>query len=134
MKLEVKNALGQVYLTGQFNEKEGWLHNQWTGYISAEDVIEAVKRIIDTFGVNYSKMLNDNSKGEGSWEEANSWLAQNWIPKAIAGGLKKFAFVVAQDVFSAMSSEELATIIPEAGFEMRTFSELSDAEAWLRAA
>jgi len=134
MKIEVKNALGQVFYSGELDTNEGWVHNQWYGYISAEDVIKAVKKSIETFGLSYSNLLNDSSQAEVAWEEANQWLAENWIPQAIAGGLKKFAFVVSPDVFSAMSSQELATQIPEAGFEMRTFERVSDAKDWLRAA
>lgn len=133
MKLEVKNALGEVYYTAQFNEKEGWLHGQWDGYISSDEVIEGVKQFMRTFeNLKYEKLLNDSSRGEGSWDEANEWLGQNWIPSAIANGLKKFAFVVSPDIFSAMSSEELATKIPGTAFEMRTFETKADAEAWLR--
>lgn len=133
MKLEVKNKLGEVYYSAWYNEKENWLHGTWIGYVSAEEVIEGVKQYMGTFGhMKITKTLNDSSKGEGSWDEANEWLAQNWIPQAIAGGMEKFAYVVSPDIFSAMSSEELATKIPDTAFEMRTFEALPEAEAWLR--
>jgi hypothetical protein len=97
-------------------------------------VINAVKMMMVEFkDLKYSKSLNDSSRGEGSWDEANEWLAQTWMPFAIGNGLKHFAFVVSPDVFSAMSTEELATNIPEAGFEMRTFQSRSEAESWLNA-
>lgn len=134
MKLEVKNTLGQVYYTGQYNEKEGWLHSQWNGYITGDEVIEASKQIMSSFDhLKYSKLLNDSSLGEGSWDDANEWLGANWIPSAISNGLKKFAFVVSPDIFSAMSSEELASKIPGTAFEMRTFQSKAEAESWLRA-
>jgi hypothetical protein len=133
MNFEVKNALGQVYYTCEYKEKEGWFHGEWSGYVSSDDVIRAVKLMLEKFGdLKYSKSLNDSSKGEGSWDDANDWLAKNWMPMAIANGLKHFAFVVSPDIFSAMSSDELATKIPEAGFEMRTFSNKPEAEEWLR--
>lgn len=134
MKLEVKNKLGQIYYTAQYNEQENFMDGAWFGYVSAEEVIEAVKQVMTTFDhLRITKSLNDSSKGEGSWDEANEWLGQNWIPQAIANGMEKFAFVVSPDIFSAMSSEDLATKIPGTAFEMRTFSTKADAEAWLRA-
>lgn len=136
MKLEVKNELGEVYYTSEFKEKEGWQHNNWYGYINAEDVVKAVTKHLEVYPpekLKVAKILNDSSKGEGSWDEANEWLSSNWMPNAIANGLKKFAYIVSPDIFSAMSSEDLSTKVPEAGFEMRTFNSVAEAEAWLRA-
>jgi hypothetical protein len=132
MKIEVRNKLGQVYYTGFMNEKQGWYEGEWNGYVSSEEVIEAVKKVMKDFDqTTFTKSLNDSSKGEGSWDEANEWLAQNWIPYAIAGGLKKFAFVVSPDIFSSMSSEDLTTRVPGTGFEMKTFQTRNDAASWL---
>ncbi|MFP4088972.1 MAG: hypothetical protein ACLFUB_12975 [Cyclobacteriaceae bacterium] len=75
--------------------------------------------------------MNDNSQLSGSWDEANDWIAQNWMPRALAAGLKKFAHITSLDVFGALSAEELLT---KAGdFEMRIFSDRKEAEAWLKA-
>ncbi|EMR04742.1 hypothetical protein [Cesiribacter andamanensis] len=134
MKIEVKNKLGQTYYTGFMNTARGWYEGEWNGYVNSDEVIEAVKIVMaNTDQSTFTKSLNDSSKGEGSWDEANDWLGQNWIPYAVAGGLQKFAFVVSPDIFSAMSSEDLQTKIPGTGFEMRTFQHRSEAEAWLSA-
>lgn len=133
MKLEVKNKLGQVYYTGFMNTQEGWYEGEWNGYVNSDEVIEAVKKVMASFDqTTITKSLNDSSKGEGSWDEANEWLSQNWIPVAIAGGLQRFAFVVSPDIFSAMSSDELITKVPGTGFEMRTFQTKAEAQNWLR--
>lgn len=135
MKLEVKNKLGEVYYIAQYNEANGSIETDWYGYVSAEEVIQAVQQLMDTFaGARYTLCLNDSSKAEGSWDEANEWLASNWMPNAIASGLQKFAFVVSPDIFSAMSSEDLATKIPGTGIEMRTFKLKKEAGAWLASA
>ncbi|WP_224996031.1 STAS/SEC14 domain-containing protein [Cesiribacter sp. SM1] len=135
MKLEVKNKLGEVYYSAQYNSKDNCVVSEWRGYVSAEEVIAAVQQVMDSFGdLKFSNSLNDSSKGEGSWDEANDWLAKNWIPYAIANGLKRFAFIVSDDVFSAMSSDDLVTKIPGAGLEMRTFQTRAEGEAWLKSA
>ena len=135
MKLEVKNKLGEIYYTAQFNEANGWIESHWYGYVTAEEVIEACKQLLAALkDVPYTLHLNNSSKGEGSWEEANEWLSQNWFPFAMSSGLKKFSYVVSADIFSAMSSEELTTIIPGNAFEMRTFRTQKEAENWLKEA
>lgn len=122
MKLEVKNKLGEVYYTAFYNEEKAWIESDWYGYVSAEEVIQAVTQLLNELkSVPYVHHLNDSSKAEGAWEEANEWLAQNWIPFAISNGLKKFSFIVSQDIFSKMASDELVTIIPGTSFEMKTF-------------
>jgi hypothetical protein len=127
----VKNKLGEVYFTSSYDETNGWIYNEWTGDVTVEEVIEACKVSIEYLEeIKPSKILNDNSQLSGSWDEANDWIAQNWMPRALAAGLKKFAHIMSSDVFGALSAEEMVTKVSD--FEMRIFSNRADAEAWLK--
>jgi len=127
----VKNKLGQVYFTYYLDEDNGWAHNIWKGDVTVDEVIEGCKVSLD-FLEEYKpeKILNDNTQLTGSWDEANDWIAQNWMPRALAAGLKKFAHVISPDIFGALSAEELVTKV--SGFEMRIFEDESEARAWLK--
>ena len=37
-----------------------------------------------------TKVLNDNSNVTGAWNAASVWVAENWFPRMIEAGLKKF--------------------------------------------
>ena len=78
-------------------------------------------------------MLNDNSKVVGSWSGANNWIAQNWMPQALAMGLKRFAHIVSPGIFGQASAAEMITRVGNQ-FEMRLFQDIDLAKAWLRGA
>ncbi|MEM9828988.1 MAG: STAS/SEC14 domain-containing protein [Bacteroidota bacterium] len=127
----VKNKLGEVYYSFSFDEENGWIYSEWKGDVTADEVIEACKAGIDYIEEKKpEKILNDNSQLTGPWDEANEWIAQNWMPRALAAGLKKFAHVISPDVFGALSAEELITKV--SGFEMRIFEDEEEAKSWLR--
>jgi len=127
----VKNKLGEVYFTSTFDDVSGWIYNEWKGEVTVDEVIEACKVSIEYLEEQKSaKILNDNSQLKGSWDEANEWIAQNWMPRALAAGLKKFAHIISPDVFGALSAEELVTKASD--FEMRIFDNRAEAEAWLK--
>lgn len=127
----VKNKLGEVYFTSVFDDENGWIYNEWKGDLTVDEVIEACKVSLEFIEKEKPELvLNDNSRLTGSWDEANEWIAQNWMPRALAAGLKKFAHVISPDVFGALSAEELVTKV--SGFEMRIFENEEEAKAWLR--
>jgi hypothetical protein len=127
----VKNKLGEVYFTSSFDDANGWVYNEWKGEVTVDEVIEACVVSIEYLEEQKSpKILNDNSQLKGSWDEANEWIAQNWMPRALAAGLKKFAHITSPDVFGALSAEELVTQAKD--FEMRIFNNRAEAKAWLK--
>jgi hypothetical protein len=127
----VKNKLGEVYFSSSYDSDNDWIYNKWTGDVTVQEVIDACQASLEYLEkFNCPRILNDNSQLSGSWDEANEWIAQNWMPRALAAGLKKFAHITSLDVFGALSAEELQT---QAGdFEMRIFSDRAEAEAWLK--
>lgn len=127
----VKNKLGEVYFSSSYDEANGWVYNEWKGDVTAEEVIEAAKLSLEYLEhEDCTRILNDNSQLEGSWDEANEWIAQNWMPRALSFGLKKFAHVISPDIFGALSAEEMVTQVSD--FEMRIFKDRAEAEAWLK--
>lgn len=127
----VKNRLGEIYFSSTYAEDNGWIYNEWKGDVTVDEVIEACKVSLDYLEKQPSaKILNDNSQLTGSWDEANEWIAQNWMPRALASGLKKFAHIISPDVFGALSAEEMVTKVSD--FEMRIFNNRAEAEAWLK--
>ena len=132
MNTELKNALGQVYYTAEYDEVNQWLYSNWTGYVTTAEVKQACETVLETIVKRkVTRLLNDNSALEGSWDEANEWIAQSWMPRALAGGLKRFAHVASPDVFGALSAEAMSTRVPEVGFELRIFGNRSQAQNWL---
>lgn len=76
-------------------------------------------------------MLNDNRGVLGSWKQANEWIEKEWMPQALAAGLRYHAHMVAPGVFGQASAEDMHLRVGDS-FQMRLFEEPEEAQAWLR--
>nr|WKN39872.1 STAS/SEC14 domain-containing protein [Tunicatimonas sp. TK19036] len=129
--ISVQNALDKEFLHMDYNETTHWLYTRWMGDVTLEDVKKGGEEILKQVQVHScAKVLNDNRDVTGSWDEANDWIQQDWMPRMIAAGLRKFAHIISPDIFAAMSVEEMAT--RASGYEMRIFEDIGEAKAWLR--
>lgn len=132
MQRTLINSLGISYLETRYEKEQKWVNNNWIGYVMVEEVKAGADACLDLVKENgCSKLLNDNTNLTGPWDQANEWIATNWMPRALALGLKQFAHVVSEDVFGAISAEDMQTRVNEFDFEMRIFSSKSEAEQWL---
>jgi hypothetical protein len=134
MKREVKNAFGKTFLTIEFDEGHGFVYNNWLGYQTKDSIVVGANACLEELarhGCHY--LLNDNREVMGPWDHAVEWIAHDWTPRAIAGGLTHFAHVVGPESFAALSAEMMHTSV-EDYFQMRIFGNIEAAQSWLRAA
>lgn len=130
----LRNSFGQVYLTITPVPADGWIYIEWCGVLSVDSVMqgaEAVLTVMQEVGGSY--LLNDNRAVVGSWNQANAWIAENWMPRAVAFGLRRFAHVVPPGTFVQASAEEMRKRAADQ-FAMELFTSLEDAKEWLRVA
>lgn len=126
---ELRNELGQLYY--RCSVKDKYVYQDWYGdYLSRQDVIDG-----STFGLDMLEkydlklMVNNNSNLRGSWDHANDWIAEVWLPRALSLGLNKLSHIVSTDIFTTLSFEEMQTNI--AGkLDSHYFSSLEEAEKW----
>ena len=121
---ELKNSLGEIHCIVDYDVNKGLIYAEWKGYHTVEDVQRGCLTILEFLETNkgkYTGLVSDISKVEGAWEEANGWIATEFIPRAIAAGLRKIGHLLGSDVFSQMSDEalrvNLAGIITIASFD-----------------
>jgi hypothetical protein len=130
MKKELKNALGRVFLTVEYNEKANWVYNNWIGYQSFDSIVSGANACAEVLQQHScSFLLNDNRQIIGPWNHAVEWIATDWTPRAIAAGLRYFAHVVDSDSLAKLSSEEMKQTTD--GFEMQIFGDIDQATSWL---
>jgi hypothetical protein len=137
----LKNENGEVFYRVEYNPEMQAVHSAWFGdFLSLEQVQEA-----SSLGLKLLKehkaafLLNDNQKLEAPWEHANAWIAENWMPQALAVGLKCFAHVVSPNIFAKFSAEFMKdntqnddTQAKVEGFELKLFESVEDANLWLK--
>ena len=121
MKTTLTNSFDKVFLTIEFDAANQWIYNNWTGVLPTEKVIQGCQATIDFLRENRcAHMLNDNRAAIGSWNSANDWIAQNWMPQVMLLGLKRFAHIVSPGIFGQTSAKEMVTRVGRQ-FEMRLF-------------
>lgn len=100
--------------------------------LPTERFIQGCQATIDFLRENpCAHLSNDNREIIGSWNSANEWIAQNWLPQVLALGLKRFAHIVSPGIFGQASAAEMVTRVGQY-FEIRLFQDLKLAKAWLR--
>jgi hypothetical protein len=107
------------------------LQVQWFGNITSREVIYVAQEFIKTQNqLNVSLLLNDKSNATGDWAECMEWLEFDWLPRALANGLRAVAYVFSPDAgthyVSKDFSERIAQHIP-----IKLFFDVPSARQWL---
>lgn len=130
---ELTSSTGKTYLTIYYDGQNKWVYNDWSGYVSPENVkqgslavLEAIKQYKASCG------LNDNRNLVGRWDDSLEWIGQVWIPAAAKAGLRYYAHVANEDAFAAASSADMLNRV-QGRFEMRIFEDIDTARDWLTA-
>lgn len=130
-KLELKNKHGKVFCTLSYDAQKQCNYLTWEGYCSAEDVKTGLEAGLELLRSNNCPcMINDSRLGSGPWAGANEWIIANWTPRAYAQGLRKSAMIVSQNVFSAMSAQQLQNNYSFAGVDLGSFGSPEAALDW----
>lgn len=129
---ELTSATGKIFLTVEYDAANNWIYNNWTGYVSPENVMQGSLAVLEAFR-KYKSLcgLNDNRELVGRWDESVDWIEKEWMPKAIAAGLRYFAHVANQESFGAASAADMLSRV-HGLFQMRIFNDLESAKSWLK--
>jgi hypothetical protein len=128
----LRNSQGLTFFTTSYLPKENVVSNQWVGYQTHGGVIygcESCLYALRQYHCPY--LLNDNTQVTGTWKHAVDYCANEWAPLAALAGLTHFAHVLSPDASAAQSAYELMERIGPR-FQMRIFTEATEALAWLR--
>ena len=89
----------------------------------AEKVLEALQ----TYGC--TRVLNDNRELFGNWTQSIRWLETDFMPRMIAAGLEKIAFVYSRDPSARYSVDRFLEVNDQ--YSAQTFDDYRTAEVWL---
>lgn len=122
----------KLYLTIYHEEQGNIIYNNWTGYVTSDNVKNGAFAVLEAL-THYKSahILNSNKELVGRWDHTVEWIETEWIPKAIAMGLCYFAHVVDDDTFAAASAADLLVRV-QGRYTMKIFNQVEDARAWLQ--
>jgi hypothetical protein len=131
--VESINKLNQVFHYIDLSYlSQGIFYQGWVGFRTTEQMKAVLEgHAMTILSKNKIKgSLVDSVKMSGSFNEANDWLANVYMPKLVAMGLRKTAVVLPLNIFAQMAVDEWDKKV--GGFESRNFGSVSDAIQWLK--
>lgn len=135
MKKELRDESQNIFCQVEYWNDKTITYANWIGNgLVVEQIKEGAMLMLEYLRESKTTfVLNDTRHVIGSWDEANDWIANEWMPKAVEMGLRKFAHVVSDDLFAQLSAEFMEDNSKkiDGGFQMRLFDNLKEAEKWL---
>jgi hypothetical protein len=122
----------EVDVTVSWDSRNKWISVDWRNSPSSETVRKGCDEIFTLLvRQKATAVLNDNSRVTGSWVGASSWVAEEWFPRMIARGLKKFAWIDSPASSLSVISAKKSVRRNQSGV-IRLFQDGLEAEKWLR--
>jgi hypothetical protein len=130
-QVELEKVFGDVFMRAGRHPGNAFIYAQWVGVQSVETVKEGGFKLLEMIKEEpCAKLLNSNEHVVGSWDMALEWAENEWAPQMRAAGLQYLAQVVPSSIYATLTIEALIQRIDDT-FEIRTFQNEADAEAWL---
>ncbi|MET4075045.1 hypothetical protein [Hymenobacter sp. UYCo722] len=88
------------------------LYVQWHGNLTADEVIRGVSmgtKLMATYP--FTRVLNDKRTTSGDWSEALPWLEYEWLPLAVAAGVRAIAYLLSPDLESQIVTQDFMAAI-----------------------
>ena len=105
---------------------------EWRGYATSVLFREANERVLAAIAERRaSRLLGDVTDFVLIGAEDQAWLNENWLPRAIAAGLRRCAIVQPQYYFNRVAVEAVAKKINPERLEVGFFADQETAIEWL---
>lgn len=105
---------------------------QWKGYATSAQIRLIHERLIGLIERDrISKILGDDTALVSVSSEDQDWIIWEWMPRAIAAGLRVVASKSPNGHYGRMSVNRIQAVIAPK-LRVRSFDNLADAREWLR--
>jgi len=106
----------------------------WQGYATSAEFRAANERILNVIAeTKATKLLGDVSHFVLIGMEDQAWLNNNWIPRAIAAGLRTVALIQSTYYFNKVAVETVGNNLDPTRLTLSYFGDINSARDWLRA-
>lgn len=107
------------------------VHVEWLGWADSTEfaaVLEAGLRALTEH--DGSRWLADCRNQRAIQQPVQEWIDRDWFPRALTGGLKRMAVVMAKRVLARMNLEDVLARV-SGKLDVGTFETVSEATEWL---
>lgn len=126
-ELLIKNDFGTCEIDNDFN----WIFITYSGKVNVKLGTEILEMAL--MKIKEKKcpgIIVNSAEVMGTFTMTNDYIANEWIPEALANGCKYNGVIVSSDIFTQFASESLEKKVK--GVIMKMFNQLEDAIAWIK--
>lgn len=128
----VLDTNGQLLVELLHSPTQQVLCARWHGNLTGREVLHvAAEYLRAQTTLRYPLLLNDKRHATGDWSESLDWLEYEWLPQALASGLRAVAYVFSPDMHNQLASLEFFTRIRR-HVAIQLFYDVPTAWQWLR--
>ena len=123
--------LAEFYYFPQRLSQNAALYIRWHGNLTAAEVVRGVKAgsaLMEIYP--FARVLNDKRDTSGDWSEALPWLEYEWLPQAVAAGLRASAYLLSPAPEAQMVSQEFVRLVRQR-LHIVLFLREEEARHWL---
>ncbi len=130
--LDYYDAHGALLMELDYYPEHQLLHVRWHGHLTPATVVAGVRAAMALRQQNAAprRLLDDKGAVSGDWTEALPWLQYEWLPPAVAAGMRAVAYVLPPDPTAQSSSlsfiEAVSQLVPA-----EAFHDAAAAHEWL---
>ena len=107
------------------------LYVRWHGQLTAAEVIRGVQAASQWRSqYSFERILNDKRDTGGDWSEALPWLQYEWLPLAVAAGIRAIAYILSPDLEAQIVSQEFVEAVGSR-LNVALFTTEAEAQSWL---
>jgi hypothetical protein len=128
----MSDAYGAPLAEYYFFPKGALLYLRWHGQLTAQEVIRGAEEAGRWMATHpYRMVLNDKRDTGGDWSDALPWLQYEWLPKAVAAGLRAMAYILSPDLNAQIVSQRFVNAVQDQ-LRMSLFTSETSAQQWLQ--
>ena len=128
----ITDSYGAPLAEYYFFPDNGLLYVCWHGQLTAAEVIRGVLEATRLLEVHaFQRVLNDKRDTGGDWSEALPWLEYEWLPKAVAAGLRAIAYIQSPNLEAQIVSQDFVAAV-RSQVQISLFTTEEDAQEWLQ--
>ncbi len=138
MKEKLRDEEGNIFYESEYWPDKNIFYARWNGdFMPLDQIKQGAMLMLEQLKARPTPFcVNDTRQVTGVWDEANDWIANFWMPEAIKLGLKKFAHIYPEELYSRLSAQFMHQNSQEVAdpnvFEMKLFKNSQDqAIEWL---
>jgi hypothetical protein len=129
-----KPMIDNQYILAEWRNDERIFYYKWKGFVPGPQMRANLDQVLTEFAKGQTTLiLQDLTLVKLVAPNDQEWVTVNWIPRAIAAGMRKVALLTPTSIFGQMATNNVNVNLKINGIDLHNqfFDDYAKAEAWL---